>query len=1130
MVERERRRRGSFASAPLLPIAMAAAVGVVADRYGSPFGTPAWAAVAGVLAALALLGRSRGWGLAALFLSFAALGGGWHHHRWTDLAADDLARSDFGEGRPAWVRGVLVEVPTFRHGDRAEDAGSTRSVLGVTAIRDGMRWRAASGKLLLRISGERTDLRAGAGVWAAGRLEAVAGPLNPGEFDYREYLRAQGIRLVLTAGESTGVWPDPDGPPWPRARMLGAARAWSHATLVGRLDPKIAPLASALLLGRREGVDPEVNDAFARTGTTHLLAISGLHLQVLAAALWLAFRLVGLGRRPAFLGVLAATVAYALLVGLAPSVVRSAAMTCMVCVAGLSHRCARLPNMLALAALVTLALNPSDLFDVGCQLSFLAVAAIGRGVGPLGDLLAFHYYRLTFRVQGPDGALDALERKLEPWWRATPRRWGLRIWQGVVVSTVVWLAALPLVALRFHVVSPIGILLNVPLIPLTSLALVAAGLTLALSALWPPLGSGPAWGCARMLDATERLVLWGASRSWGHWFVAGPPWGWVAAFYGLLGLAAWLGFRGRGLHMALGGWAVLGMVLASWTGRPEATEAEVLAVGHGLAVLIRGDDGRAILYDCGKLGDPGVGRRIIAPALWARGVHRLVEVWLSHADADHYDGLPDLLDRIPIGAIRVPPGFDGPANPGASRLLDLARARGIAVRPIAAGEARELGNGGSLRVLHPPAGWQPEAPDNARSLVLDVAEGNKHFLLTGDLEGPGLAKMLAAPPRPPEAILSPHHGGRTANPRQLYSWADRAIVVASQRRASAGPRDPLASLEKEGRTVFRTWRSGAVRLSWRASGIAAKGFLDVPAPQASTVFAIGSRGTTGLLASAIGLAACLALAVVEWGAWSLVVPGRRMRAEEPDPPGWEPIEAKAADGTPLRGAWHAAVGEPRGLAILLHGFGESYPALWGRGEALVLLGWAVALPDSRGQGRSGGDRMSFGGREAGDVRAWIDALAGGVGAGTAVVLWGRSMGAAVALKAAAADRRASALVLEAPYPSLALVVAAVLRRFRLPFPLAWAHLIVHRAGGLAGAPLDRPRPIDLAPALNVPVAILFGSDDHAVRPAQVRRLAAAFPGPVETIEVAGARHADVFEVGGADLLARLADFLGRTAR
>ena len=114
-----------------------------------------------------------------------------------------------------------------------------------------------------------------------------------------------------------------------------------------------------------------------------------------------------------------------------------------------------------------------------------------------------------------------------------------------MLSTVVWLAALPLVVLRFHMVSPIGILLNVPLIPLTSLALLAAGLTLLLSAVWAPLGVPAAWVCAADagLDRPGRAL--GAARRWGHAFVPAPPWGWVLGYYVLLAPGATAAGRWR---------------------------------------------------------------------------------------------------------------------------------------------------------------------------------------------------------------------------------------------------------------------------------------------------------------------------------------------------------------------------------------------------------------------------------------------------------------------------------------------------------------------------------------------------------------------------------------------------------
>ena len=131
----------------------------------------------------------------------------------------------------------------------------------------------------------------------------------------------------------------------------------------------------------------------------------------------------------------------------------------------------------------------------------------------------------------------------------------------------------------------------------------------------------------------------------------GPPWAWVLVFYDLLGP----GYDGGCLSMAVEAtrwWAGLiawGAIGAAWPmvpTRPDATEAEVFSVGHGLAVVVRSPEGRTVLYDCGKMGNPHVGRRVIAPALWARGVRKIDVLILSHADADHYNGLPDLLDRF----------------------------------------------------------------------------------------------------------------------------------------------------------------------------------------------------------------------------------------------------------------------------------------------------------------------------------------------------------------------------------------------------------------------------------------------------------------------------------------------------
>jgi competence protein ComEC len=506
------------------------------------------------------------------------------------------------------------------------------------------------------VDGDRRDIRSGEGIEAIGQLARIAGPLNPGEFDYRQFLRGQGIDLRLTVDDPDGLRLAPEGAGSTAGRILGRLRAWTRERLVGGMDPKLEPLAATLLLGVREGIDPEVNDAFARTGTTHLLAISGLHMQVLAVALMIAARAVGLPRRPAFLAVALATIAYALLVGPAPSVVRSTVMTASFCLAAIAGRMTRTANILALAALATLAVNPMYLFDVGCQLSFLAIVALAWLVPPARESLLHVAGAIRDRALGPRSPLDEVERSYQPRWRKAIRATAASVFLGVVTSTVVWLAALPLVALRFHIVAPIGILLNIPLIPITSTALLLGGTGLGLSAVWGPLGIPATRAAGVLLDLTQRVVMWGVAQPWGYRFVPGPGWGWVVVFYALLGLtavvattslreaqararalravretsAAWLLRRYVPIGL-LAVWSMGGWIAAGPT-PPSSPEADILAVGHGLAVVIHTPGGRAMLYDCGRMGDPSVGRRIIAPALWSRGLSRIDEVVLSHAD------------------------------------------------------------------------------------------------------------------------------------------------------------------------------------------------------------------------------------------------------------------------------------------------------------------------------------------------------------------------------------------------------------------------------------------------------------------------------------------------------------------
>jgi pimeloyl-ACP methyl ester carboxylesterase len=275
-----------------------------------------------------------------------------------------------------------------------------------------------------------------------------------------------------------------------------------------------------------------------------------------------------------------------------------------------------------------------------------------------------------------------------------------------------------------------------------------------------------------------------------------------------------------------------------------------------------------------------------------------------------------------------------------------------------------------------------------------------------------------------------------------------------------------------------------------------------------------------------GVIAGLALVVVEFGAWALVTP---RRPSDPAPFGsTEAIRARGADGVALAGRWIAADRPTGRTVILIHGFGDGPGAMiLDRAAAVLARGWNVAAIDLRGYGASEGFHSTFGAREADDLRAWLDVLAGLIPSGETFVpvVWGRSMGAAIALRAAVEDPRIRGLVLEAPMVDLRSSVATVMRNKRLPMSRTLSRLIVRRAGRIAGASLAGPGMVDLAPRFDRPTIVVHGADDDLIPSSLARALVASFPAPAGFLEVPGAKHVDVARVGGPALLGEVMDRL-----
>jgi len=754
---------------PLLLIAAALAAGIFVDRHWPLAITTWWLLALAALAAWSLVWRWRRHAAASclMLVAVAAIGGAWHHVRWHLVPSDHVVRAIREEGQPICLQATVMSSPriipappptplrTIPVGDRS------RCEIEITSVRDGAIWRRATGRTRLFVAGHVLGVRVGDSVQVFALYQRPTPALNPGEFDFADFERSERRWCSLAADSpaclsvgATGSWASP-------RRWLDTTRRHGELQLRRYLSPRRAVLAAAVMLGEREYLDADRNETFLVTGTVHLLAISGLNLGILVYVFWVLGRTGMLSRRAMLAAAIAFAVIYALLTDAEPPVLRAAVLITVFCLARWSGRPVSPWNVLAGAGIAVLAWNPAWLFHVGAQLSFLAVAVLA-------------WFQPLLSLAPPADPLDRLILESRSWlWRCG--RYALMIvWQVVLSGTVIWLLSFPLVWRQYHLISLVALALN-PLVwlPMT-FALFSGFAVLVLSWVSPPLGMVAGSICDWSLWLMETAISWGEPFPHSYYWLPAPPAWWVAAFYVGLALAAAVpAFRLRRswcVAMLIAWTAVafyLAMPLDSTSTRPgKSLDVTFVAVGHGAAILMELPDGRTMLYDCGHLGSPLAGVRPIAAVLWSRGITHLDAVVISHADSDHYNALPELLERFSVGVVYISTVMWGNKAPGLVTLREAIDTQGIPVRTLQAGDRLRLAaqTATTIEVLHPPRGGVFGA-DNANSIVLLVEHADRRVLLTGDLESRGLTDLMAEPALDCDLLLAPHHGSPRSNPQ-----------------------------------------------------------------------------------------------------------------------------------------------------------------------------------------------------------------------------------------------------------------------------------------------------------------------------------------------------------------------------
>ncbi len=739
----------------------------------------------------------------------------------------------------AWKITGTIGTPVADQGFRAQFILNDLAVAPPSAESESI---AVSGSVRCLVYGNPSHLKTADRIEFVSKVHSFSNFNNPGGFDYRQYMNFQGIsgNTYAASGKVSVI----------NRHCSSIFRAWlqNYRTRIAGLihqagtDPSRQVLA-ALLTGNREEIAPEVRNAFNRAGVSHLLAISGLHIGIVASGAFFISRLILsffplLLRRAwvskgAALAAILPVVLYGMLSGMSPSTQRAVLMISAFLATFLVQREHDLFNTLALAALIILIIDPPALFSISFQLSFMAVISI------LICLPAIEAQRAV-----PAGFLQSARHA---------------VYMFMCISFFATLGTAPLVMTYFNQISLVGIFANVILIPLIGYLVVPIGLVsiLLFYPVWEPAAR---WGLHmddHLLSFSLRIIDFFSGLGFAAFKTITPSWMEIAIIYGMAGLLIWryqeFTHDGKGGHLQDsnagpspdGGkmsrtrrrqtvnaalvilFLILMIDIGYWVNRrffDSALRVTIMDVGQGNAAVLQLPGGKCALIDGGGLSGNEVfdmGARILAPFLWQNKIARVDTVFLTHPDADHLNGLIFICENF--GVRQVISTHQGSDSREYRRMLDIIQSQKIA-HPAFEAVAGSFDIGGiTFDILHPRPDFAKDVSDpgaldtNNHSLVIRIGYCGRHILFPGDIYASGEAQVISAcgGSLSADILVVPHHGSKTSCSSAFIRAVDPRIAVLSLGRNNRfGFPDPgvIKRLCDYGCELFQTQNQGAVRI------------------------------------------------------------------------------------------------------------------------------------------------------------------------------------------------------------------------------------------------------------------------------------------------------------------------------
>ena len=630
-----------------------------------------------------------------------------------------------------------------------------------------------------------------------GNLAAFPGRRNPGGFDSRAYWDRQNVDAAFFSQSTARFRILDHGKGNILVREAIRCKQMISNRISADFGDRDAAFLKALYLGERSDLDQDFKDLFLKTGTTHLLAVSGFNIGFVLAVLWIFLSFLPIPRQLKLGVLLAAVWAYCLLVGWQSPVARAAVMATIVLLGKFLGRKTDGLNTLGLAACVILGINPKQLFDVGFQLSFVAV---------LGLITVVPIF-LKRPIPLPHEKRTLLEKIF---FAAQELFW---------VSFACIFITLPVTVQNFYLVTPYALLANMILVPLTFLPFLF-GAPYFLTAIFFPFVSPAVIAPIKVVIACIVHTLFFIENIPGSVWVVGrlEPWLWMLLIFGMTAIFFEPRLRSRDLRVLILVFFCMNIFALQEVHRGLFRKFEMtqLDVGQGDAAYFQFSKGGNLLVDAGSGRFSDKGRWVLSPFLRSKGVRELDAVVISHPQEDHVGGLMTVLEDFRVKQV-FHAGFAYESPRWETIQKKIAEEKAIMMR-VGRGRGIEGFRDICISVLHPELEKSPDSNINNESVVFKLLYGDVSFLMTGDVQKKAMESLLASGQDLDSDILKvPHHGAKMDETGERFLQAvspHLSLISSGERNPFGHPSGKTLDLldRIRGNQVLRTNRLGAISI------------------------------------------------------------------------------------------------------------------------------------------------------------------------------------------------------------------------------------------------------------------------------------------------------------------------------